>query len=194
MISDQYKQKVAEGKSHWLERDSDVSKFIGILREKYHNLDGLKVLDVGCAQGRDTAEISNYGIEASGIDVNEDYIREAKKNYPGIKYDVGRIEKLPYQEESFDAIYCVNTLFYSKPEESLPELERVLKTGGIAFITLDEKIVDLDKNEEFHAQNIAEALKQFKCCEIRSKNYGEREDELPFKHKHFFYYIVLQKI
>ena len=193
MIPNQYKEKVMKGESHWLKRDSDTAKFIKILKELKGKLEGLSVLDAGCAQGRDTAEIANYGIKVTGIDANKGFISEARKNHSKVKFDVGKIEHLPYQDGQFDAVYCVNTLFYTKPQESLSELERVLKVGGIAFITLDEKIIDLDQDKEIHSQNIDKALQQFRNCKVVSKTYREREDEFPFRHKHFYYEIVLQK-
>lgn len=193
MIPDKYKEKVTKGKSHWLERDSDTARFTRILKQLKGKLDGLSALDAGCAQGRDTAEIADYEIKATGIDINEEFIQEARRIHPGVQYDIGSIEQLPYEDGQFDAVYCVNTLFYTNPEKSLPELERVLKASGIAFVTLDKRIVDLDKDKEIHSQDIDEALQQFRHCKVISKTYREREDEHPFRHKHFYYEVVLQK-
>lgn len=194
MISKKYKKIVAEkGKKQWLNRESNVKEFIKNLKKKFNDLKGLKVLDAGCAQGRDSSEINSYGIEVLGIDSNREFVAEAKKEHPEIKFDLGDITNLPYKSEEFDAVYCVNTLFYTDTNKSLRELERVLKKNGILFITLDEKIFNFDENKEIHSLDIENTLKILKDFEILSKKYKERIDETPFKHKHHFYEIVLLK-
>ncbi len=193
MISGRYKKKVAQGKVHWLRRNSQTSRFVNILKKKFHHLSELKVLDAGCAQGRDSAEISRKGVIVFGLDSNKKFISEAKAAYPKIKFKLGKIEHLPYKNEEFDAVYCVNTLFYTQPEESLPELERVVKSGGVIFLTLDKSIFDLDKKEKIHSLNVEKALKIFKKSRVVQKKYLERIDKEPFKHKHLFYEIVLVK-
>jgi SAM-dependent methyltransferase len=194
VISEKYKKiTTKKGTSHWLKRTSNPYSFINALKEHFGDVKDLKVLDAGCAQGRDAEEIRGAGAEVIGIDHNPEFIKEAKKAYPRIQFDVGPIEHLPYKNGEFDAVYCVNTLFYTKPEESLPELERVVRVGGIIFITLDKKIFDINKNIEIHSLDIDKALKNFKKSEFMSKTYLERVDETPFKHQHFFYEIVLIK-
>jgi len=106
---------------------------------------------------------------------------------------VGDIRKLKYKNSSFDAVYCVNTLFYLAPEASIPELLRLVKEGGVLFITLDEKIINIDEGKIIHSLNVEDALKLFKSCKILGKTYVERIDKIPFKHKHFFYEITVQK-
>jgi ubiquinone/menaquinone biosynthesis C-methylase UbiE len=193
MISDEYKEKVKVGKSHWLDRGVNIKQFITILKDHFNNLNNLKVLDAGCAQGQDTNDINKHEINVVGLDKNESFIKQAKQNFPEISFDLGDIEKLPYKDNQFDAIFCINTLFYTNPQKSLTELERVTKKNGILFITLDKQIIDLDKNKIIHQLNIDSALNIFKNCKLLSKTYKERADDSPFKHKHFFYEIVLQK-
>ena len=193
MISDKDKKQFMAGKTHWLERSSDVEFLLLAIDSEFDNINGLNILDAGCAQGRDTSEIFNSGMRVTGIDSNEKFISEARHNHPDIQFNVGNIEDLPYDDEQFDVVYCVNTLFYTRPEESLPELERVLKSGGIVFITLDKSIFDMDKNKELHSMDVDRALLNFKNCKIISKVYTERVDKTPLNHKHFFYKIILRK-
>jgi ubiquinone/menaquinone biosynthesis C-methylase UbiE len=194
MIPKEYKETIAKkGKNMWLNRKSDVEKLMGFLKQHFPKLEGLQLLDAGCAQGRDSAEIASHSIKVTGIDVNKEFIEEAKKTHPNMDFLVGKIEELPFKDNQFDVVYCVNTLFYLKPETSLPELGRVLRKGGVMFITLDKEIVDLDKNTPFHTLNVEETLKILKDYTIISKEYKEREDSIPFRHRHFFYEIVAIK-
>ena len=194
MIGEKYKKIVAEkGKSQWLSRKSDVQNFLFFLKKHFKDIKGLKVLDAGCAQGRDSNEISINGLEVLGLDYDENFIKEAKKEYPSLKFEIGKIEDLSYPDESFDAVYCVNTLFYTDINKSLPELSRVLKSNGILFITLDEKIVNLDENKIIHSLDVDQAIKNLKNLKLLSKEYAERTDEVPFKHTHHFYHVVFIK-
>ena len=193
MISDEYREKVMSGRSHWLDRSSDVGEFVRILNGNFSNLKGLLVLDAGCAQGRDSLEIFNWGMDVVGIDINKDFILEAKNICSEMQFDVGSVEHLPYENDKFDAVYCVNTLFYTDLKKSLLELMRILKKGGIAFVTLDEKIVDLEKNVDVYSLDVEKSLEFFGDCNIVSKNYLERIDDSPFRHKHFLYQIVIRK-
>lgn len=85
MIPSKYKKKVAEQvKEQWLSRESDVSAFVGVLKENFGNINGLSVLDAGCAQGRDSAELAKRGVVVTGIDNNETFLSEAKNLYSEI--------------------------------------------------------------------------------------------------------------
>jgi hypothetical protein len=75
----------------------------------------------------------------------------------------------------------------------LKELNRILKINGILYITLDEKIFNIDENKEIHSLDINETLKLLQNYKILSKKYKERIDEIPFRHKHSFYSLVLKK-
>lgn len=193
MISDKVKKKVHDAKPHWAERDTSTAYFLKMVKQGLGKLEGIRVLDAGCARGEQTAKFSANKMDAVGIDSEESFISDARNKHPGMVFDVGRIEKMPYKRGSFDAVYCVNTLFYSKPEESLPELQRVVKKGGILFVTLDERITDLDKKKVIHELDVEKALKFLNKCGVMTKTYHERVDDTPFKHKHEYYEVVLRR-
>lgn len=51
------------------------------------NLDGGKVLDVGCGWGRGVDVLQRYyNIDVDGVDINKDFIEYAKTNYPNNNY------------------------------------------------------------------------------------------------------------
>ncbi len=192
MISKLYKNKVQFGQSHWLKRESPVLEIIKLIKIHFKKVEGLKLLDIGCAQGREVYKLSKYGIIAEGLDSNKGFIDEARKLYPNIKFGVGNIENLT-TETKFDIVLCINTLFYTNIEKSLPRIENLLKTGGLAIITLDEKITGLDKNKEIHSLSIEKALMLLKRSKIIQKKKMQRTDLKPFKHRHTFYRIILEK-
>ena len=194
MISKKYIAVVAKkGQNQWLKRTSNVKNFISILNTVFKKQKSLRILDAGCANGKDSNEIAKKGFDVEGIDYNKEFIKDAKQKYPDLKFELGDITRLKYKNSTFDAVYCVNTLFYTNPSKSIPQLLRVLKKGGVLFVTLDEKIIDLDKNKIIHSLDMDKTMKLFSKCLLLNENYFERVDKIPFVHKHFFYEIAFRK-
>ncbi len=194
MISEKYKRQVQSGKSHWLDRKSFSPEILEIIKGHFKKLDNLKLLDIGCAQGRNVFEFSRSGILAEGVDINKEFINHAKTRYPSLNFAVGDIENLYNEKRIFDVVVCMNTLFYTDIYKSLQETERLVKPGGLGIITLDEKIINLDSNKVIHNLNIEIALSLLKKSIILKKELKERVDKKPFRHVHKYYQIIFKKL
>lgn len=122
---------------------------------------GAKVLDVGCAAGRDVSLLLEGGWDAFGVDPCPELIDE------GLRYDAvlkGRIsvDALPalatIADGSFSGVLCSAVLMHL-PEESLFDaafgLRRVLKGGGRLLVSLPldargEPLAGRDERGRFH--------------------------------------------
>ena len=96
---------------------------------------GLEVLDLGCGGGFMTELLAEKGARAVGIDPSQGAIAAARAHAAGeglqIRYEVGVAESLPFAEDRFDAVVCVDVLEHvDSVSESLAEAARVLKPGG----------------------------------------------------------------
>lgn len=96
---------------------------------------GKAVLDLGCAGGFMSEALDDRGAIVTGIDPAEDAISAARAHAGGaersIGYDVGVGEALPYADESFDAVVCVDVLEHvADLSQVICEVARVLKPGG----------------------------------------------------------------
>lgn len=97
---------------------------------------GKTVLDLGCAGGFMAEALEARGAQVTGIDPAADAIAAAQAHAAqtgkAIRYDVGVGEALPYADDSFDAVVCVDVLEHV---QSLPqvvaEVARVLRPGGL---------------------------------------------------------------
>ena len=97
---------------------------------KAKNLNATTVLDVGCGEGFTLLRLKNENIgqKLSGIDNNEQAIAYANKNYPELEIKKGDVYKLPYKDNSFDLVLCMEVLEHlDKPLVALEELKRVSK-------------------------------------------------------------------
>jgi len=99
------------------------------------------VLDVGCGSGRNFVKQS--GLKISGVDFSKEMLKHARENADKKKIDVELklidVEKIPFDNESFDYVVCVAVLHCLKPREQkkvMKEIFRVLKKRGEVFISV----------------------------------------------------------
>jgi ubiquinone/menaquinone biosynthesis C-methylase UbiE len=101
------------------------------------------VLDLGCGSGRYTIALSAFGCKRitgydmgeQGINVGRNIIK--KLGIQNVIFEKGNVLDLPYENESFDFVFCNGVLHHTKDmEKGISELYRVLKTSGKAFIYL----------------------------------------------------------
>ena len=110
-------------------------RYIKILKTILPTKKKIKILDVGCALGDFTKRVwlLDQKNEIFGIDISENAIARVSKEYPNMKFRVASLPTLPFNENSFDLILCVEVLYYLNPEDrikSLENIKRVLKPGG----------------------------------------------------------------
>ncbi len=101
---------------------------------------GDKVLDLGCGNGRFLSYLEQRGAVYFGVDISENLIKIARETYPGANFQVADALNLPFSDNFFDKILSV-AVFHHVPSEEfrmkfLEETRRVLKPGGILFLTV----------------------------------------------------------
>lgn len=117
-----------------------IDEFVNKLPE------GAKVLDAGCASGRDSQRLFDKGIEVVGIDLSSSQIDLAKKTYPGISFIEGDFLSLPFGDGSFEGVWAHASLLHFENvvdvQKALKEFSRVLKKGGILHVFVKEKTTE----------------------------------------------------
>jgi SAM-dependent methyltransferase len=98
---------------------------------------GERVLDVGCGEGRFTAELVAAGVHGVGIDVAEEPLRRARAAHPGL--DVQLIDAFgpwPLADASFDAVWAGEVIEHVADTAGwLSEIRRVLRPGGRLLVS-----------------------------------------------------------
>ncbi|MDR2204385.1 MAG: methyltransferase domain-containing protein [Nitrososphaerota archaeon] len=115
-------------------------KFTAKVKEKLFKTctvaNGDKVLDVGCGSGDFVYAIScRAKIQAYGIDISPNMIKECQKKYKNVTFKVSSGEKLDFDDNTFDTltICCVLHHLYSA-DNFVKEARRVLKQDGFLVI------------------------------------------------------------
>lgn len=99
-----------------------------------------QTLDVACGPGRLTMAFARQAKSATGLDVTENLLdigrTEAKKlGLDNIKFTFGSALDMPFKNNNFDTVSCRAAFHhFSKPEQVLKEMVRVLKPGGEILI------------------------------------------------------------
>ena len=131
-----YDREYREG-AHWDKGkpSANMSLFLAHLKGNE------KILDACCGTGRDVFYLSDQGFEVVGVDASQAGIdiarrRASEVEKTNLQFDIANIEKLPYEDESFDAIYSGYVLGGETLPQQMAELARVLKPGKILYIAM----------------------------------------------------------
>lgn len=100
-----------------------------------------KILDIGCGKGslllKLAARRPALDVQLHGVDISPVLCSIARQNVPHAEIIEGDAERLPYMSEMFDFIFMTEALEHMLDyDAAVSELVRVLKSGGIAVITV----------------------------------------------------------
>ena len=118
----------------------------------------LKLLEIGCGNGKRLLELKKNNFNVFGIDPSKSAIAEARLN--GIDAVVGTADSLSFDENSFDVLVFGFCLYLCDREDLFKiasEADRVLKKNGYLYI-LDFYSKDNSSNNYHHF----EGLKSYK--------------------------------
>lgn len=98
------------------------------------NLSG-KFIDLGCKDGYLLDKVKSLGYSVHGCDISENIVKVlSKQGFNVQKVDLQKI--LPYENDSFDVITCLQVIEHlTNPEHLLTEIYRILKPGGVLILS-----------------------------------------------------------
>jgi SAM-dependent methyltransferase len=96
------------------------------------------VLEVGCGNGRDAAEILKKTNRYLGIDISEEMVKLAREQTPAGEFEVADIENYTFPQ-GVDIVFSFASLLHSNKENVSRIFEEVyaaLSPGGLFFVSL----------------------------------------------------------
>ena len=149
----------------------------------------LRILDIGCGNGKDTAYLMVQGATVVGIDYSSKMLQEAKKHVQNDVFHLMDMRNLEFPNNTFDGVWA-NGCIYHVPKvefgQVLKEVTRVLKPVGVfsfnAKAGTGEGLEDNPKSfaggPRFYAyytiSEIKERLKEADLEVIETKNYPQK--------------------
>lgn len=116
------------------------------------SLDGKHILELGCGSAEITRNIASSGTGRSVTALEVDEIAHEKNllisDLPNVTFGLSGAQDIPLQDASVDVVFMFKSLHHVPLElmyPSMQEIRRVLKPGGLAYIS--EPVFSGDFNE-----------------------------------------------
>ncbi|WHY65229.1 class I SAM-dependent methyltransferase [Neobacillus sp. SuZ13] len=114
-----------------------------------------RILDAGCGTGQTAAFLyQHYFAKVVGVEINPIMIEKAKKRFQALNLPIklvqGSIEKLPFNDATFDFILSESVLAFVNKPAAISEFFRVLKKGGRLIaneMTINSKLSPIEESE-----------------------------------------------
>jgi ubiquinone/menaquinone biosynthesis C-methylase UbiE len=141
-VTEETEEYYTENARQWSEKYGEIHEAMLPILEKFvEEVGSGKVLDAGCGNGKHTEFFAKQeDIRSEGIDSAPGILEEAVDRRASRKAEYSRmdVQDLEFYDGTFDGVWC-NTVMQFIPHESKPqaisELSRVLRSGGIFYIT-----------------------------------------------------------
>lgn len=91
------------------------------------------VVEAGCGPGYVTAHLRDLGLDASGVDLSAELIRIARRDHPGLRFEVGSMGAVDAADGELGGLLSWYSLIHTPPAELPPylaEFRRVVAPGG----------------------------------------------------------------
>jgi SAM-dependent methyltransferase len=102
-----------------------------------------KVLDIGSGTGHHVADLSSRGVDVIGIDNSEAMVKQAKKNYPDYKFEIGDVTLSDqFASQTFTHILCMYfTIYYIQDKQVFfQNCYNWLMPGGYLVVHLVDRV------------------------------------------------------
>lgn len=99
-----------------------------------------KVLDAGCGFGQWTAALARRNATVHAVDLDTHRVEAARgvlqaKGCDNVSVSRGDVSALPFDPESFDAVFSYSVIYYTDPQTTLREWARLLRPGGLLYFS-----------------------------------------------------------
>jgi ubiquinone/menaquinone biosynthesis C-methylase UbiE len=132
------------------------------LRDAYGITAGTKVLEIGCAKGFLLHDLRQVvpGVEVYGLDISAYGVQHSMDDVrPHLVR--GTAERLPYPDDAFDVVLCINTLHNLPVEpckQAVRQIVRVTRPGGHSYIQVDSWLTEQQHQDFLNWQLTAQTF------------------------------------
>jgi len=99
-----------------------------------------KMLEIGCATGYLSGVLKRFAGKMTSIDINPEYVRQAKMNVKGVRFFLCPAEKLIFKESGFDAVIFLDVLEHTlDPAKAVSQIHSKMRKGGTLYLSVPHK-------------------------------------------------------
>jgi 2-polyprenyl-3-methyl-5-hydroxy-6-metoxy-1,4-benzoquinol methylase len=135
------------------------------------------ICDLGCGDGNLSRDIVKKAKKIYGADISPTRVKKARKN--GIDAVCADVCSTPFKSNYFDKVICSEVIEHViNPKELIHELNRLIKKGGIAALTvpfnqkIEKTLLDVPK-EDLEQMDYEEIKKKYHVTEDHLNSFSE---------------------
>ncbi len=180
------------------QRTLGILKLFGQKAYGKSDLQGQRLLDLGCGMGGLSTALALEGAKVTSLDYNRAYCEITRlrgKRY-NLRFDPVNAagEHLPFADAAFDTVVCMDVLEHvQQPEKLLAEISRVLAPGGLAYITAINRYAFNDPH--YHVRGVNWLPRRFAPTYLklikRQKDNSRFTDRQTLDEMHYYRYADL---
>lgn len=110
---------------------------LALFAELVRDAGGGPVADVGCGPGHVTRHLHELGVDAFGIDLSPEMVALARRDHPGLRFEVGTMTDLDLADGSVAGLLAFWSVIHV-PDHAVPgvfaEFHRVLRPDGPVLV------------------------------------------------------------
>ncbi|MBA7695968.1 2-methyl-6-phytyl-1,4-hydroquinone methyltransferase [subsurface metagenome] len=142
-------------------------------------VEGKRLLEVGCGTGHWSRFFSEYGFEVTGLDVSERMINAAlQKGIPNVSFHMADGHLLMFEDGTFDVTAAITTLEFVRDAEAvLREMIRCTRKSGMILLGVLNRLSKVNRQRQDRAESPYAAARPFSPVELKQllQPYGRVE-------------------
>lgn len=193
----------------WGDTPSRTVEYATVL---FKNAGVTELLVPGSGYGRNAEEFARAGFIVTGIEISATAVTLAQQNSKGIRYHLGSVLDMPFDDSMYDGIYCFNVLHLfrnNNREVFLQRCEEQLKDDGVMFFVVfsdretsfgkgrmvEEHTFESKPGREVHYYSREDLVSEFRDLEVLETGMIEEPEEHGKEgiHTHLLRYIYARK-
>jgi SAM-dependent methyltransferase len=141
------------------------------------DVDGKAVLELGCGAAQWSIFLAGRGARPIALDLSANQLGHARRLMAEFGASVplvqGSATALPFSPDAFDVVFCDHgAMSFADPHDTVPEVARVLRPGGLFAFCMTTPLVEVCVNPETDEVDERLHLDYFGLHRIEGKGWG----------------------